>query len=403
MNMKLVGAVCLVSGTAIGAGMIALPITLAKLGFVPTLLLMAGVWAMMYYSALVNLELNLRVESGKTLDTLGKLYGGRIAQAIGSISLVVLMYSLMSAYLYGGASIIKALLENMRGTSYEMPSIICIYTCIAALVLAFSLKYVERFNRILFITLLVAIGGMILFFLSHADFVSLPIIEMPASEMSSWTVALPTVFTSFGFQVIFHTLTNYCEKNPIVLKRAFFWGSFIPLVVYLVWTLSILSILHANNQDMYHKMVMGHVEVGQLIEALSQVTNWAYIQVLAWVISMLAIITSLIGVSVGMIDMWKHKLIRHSQGVHWKALGLALVPPFMVAILIPNAFIKALSFAGMILAIIALLLPLYLLERSNQKHKSYYYSLLKSQTLKILGWVLGILMIGAELLNMIQA
>ncbi|WP_392506864.1 hypothetical protein ACE5D9_02450 [Rickettsia sp. 2024-CO-Wats] len=32
-------------------------------------------------------------------------------------------------------------------------------------------------------------------------------------EISIWCIITPVVFTSFGFQVIFHTLTNDCNKN----------------------------------------------------------------------------------------------------------------------------------------------------------------------------------------------
>ncbi|WP_041404094.1 aromatic amino acid transport family protein [Rickettsia montanensis] len=65
---KLIGAILLISGTCIGSGMIALPTVLAKLGIIPSIILMFIIWFIMYYTSLINLELNL--QAGKSL-TLG--------------------------------------------------------------------------------------------------------------------------------------------------------------------------------------------------------------------------------------------------------------------------------------------------------------------------------------------
>ena len=44
------------------------------------------------------------------------------------------------------------------------------------------------------------------------------------------------VFTSFGYQVVFHTLRDYCCNDVKMLKNAFFYGSIIPLFLYISWT-----------------------------------------------------------------------------------------------------------------------------------------------------------------------
>ncbi|WP_081497552.1 MULTISPECIES: aromatic amino acid transport family protein [spotted fever group] len=60
--------------------------------------------------------------------------------------------------------------------------------------------------------------------------------------------------------------------------------------------------------------------------------------------SALAIVTSILGVGVGLCD--------------------SLKPAYIVAVVVPNAFITILGFAGMILVIIAILLPVYLLYKT---------------------------------------
>src|SRR5690349_16362740 len=104
---KKIGAILLIAGTCIGSGMIALPIVLAKLGLVPSILLMLAIWFIMYYTSLINLELNLQANGGMTLGELGRRFSGRTAQLIGTLSLKLLSYSLLAVYIYGGSSILK--------------------------------------------------------------------------------------------------------------------------------------------------------------------------------------------------------------------------------------------------------------------------------------------------------
>lgn len=403
MNKKLIGSVCLVAGTAIGAGMLALPRTLAKLGLLPTLGLMIFVWLIMYYSALVNLELNLRAKKGLPLGALGFFYSGRIAQIIGSVSLLLLTYSLLSAYLYGGSSILQSLLEQSLSERPQFFGTLTLYTLGLTCILAFALSYVEKVNSLLFIGLLIVVGSMIVSLISQAHTTHIPLIETTSSHISSWTIVLPTLFTSFGFQVIFHTLTDYCDKNPRVLKRAFFWGSLIPLLVYIAWTLGVIGTLHSYNPAFYNKIIQGNVQVGELVEALSCITAWQHAQLLVWIISLLAIVTSAIGVSLGLMDAWKSKVSYFSQKEsYFKHLGVLLItilPAYLVALLVPNAFIKILGFAGMILVVIAIFLPFYLLWKSSQKQELFFYPILKSKTLQFIALLFGISIVLCEIMN----
>lgn len=404
MDKKLIGAVCLVAGTAIGAGMFALPMTLAKLGLAPTLLIMIATWLVMYYSALINLELNLRTGSGMPLGALGRFYKGRAAEIVGALCLLLLTYALLSAYLYGGTSILYVMIQNFTGRSFEFSTIMLFYTAGLMGLLAFALHHVEKVNRVLFCALLGLVGIMMIALFKKASLSSLPLLESGISNLSSWTVALPTVFTSFGFQVIFHTLTTYCDKDARRLKKAFFWGSFIPLIVYVLWTLSVLGSLYRGNLALYHEIIKGGVEVGTLMEGLSQIMYGSYLKLLTWIISILAIFTSAIGVSLGLIDTWKHKFKKGQHEidrVHFGTLCLTLIPPFFVALFVPNAFIKALGFAGMILAIIAILLPIYLLSHALGRPSVAFYPIVKNKSLHIIVAIFGIFIMLSEGINMI--
>ena len=202
--------------------------------------------------------------------------------------------------------------------------------------------------------------------------------------------------------MIFHTLTNYCNKDAKVLKIAFFWGSLIPAIVYILWTCSILGSVHQSNPEFYNQMINGKVEVGNLIQQLSQIAHWSFVQLLVWWLSLLAIVTSIVGIGIGLNDSLSTMIPAKLENPILRKILAAVMtigPAYIVAILIPNAFIKVLGFAGMILVIIAIILPIYLLYKA--KITSLNYSELKSNFLLIISSFFGIAIILCEVMNML--
>ncbi|MDU7762041.1 MAG: aromatic amino acid transport family protein, partial [Enterobacter asburiae] len=56
MKNRILGSIFIVAGTTIGAGMLAMPLSAAGVGFGMTLLLLGTLWALMCYTALLLLE-----------------------------------------------------------------------------------------------------------------------------------------------------------------------------------------------------------------------------------------------------------------------------------------------------------------------------------------------------------
>ncbi len=399
---KKMGAILLVAGTCIGSGMIALPLVLAKLGLVPSILLMLVIWFVMYHTSLINLELNLQANQGLPLGELGKKFSGRTAELIGTISLKLLSYCLLAVFIYGGSSIVQELLASKMAIEYSLESIATWYTLIAIVMLLLPLKLIDYFNRLLFVGLLGVVAILILGLALSINWSNLPLFSTDYADVSTWTALLPVVFTSFGFQVIFHTLTNYCKKNAKILKQAFFWGSLIPAIVYILWTCCILSVVYHDHPGFYHQMVEGKAEVGELIQVLSGVAKWQSVQLLVWWISLLAIATSVIGVGIGLFDSLRgmmHKSISNASMRSILAAVITMGPAYLAVIYIPNAFITVLGLAGMILAIIAVILPAYLFWK--MKATDFHFHELKKNWLIHFSIVVAMAIIVSEIYNML--
>jgi tyrosine-specific transport protein len=384
---KQLSAVFLLAGTAIGSGMISLPIVLSHIGMIPALFLILFVATTTYFSALVRTELNLQSDSGFTLEDVGKRFSGPIAALIGNVCLKILSFALLSAYVYGLGSIIC---PNSAAAT------ILVGVCIFAL-FVFSSEKIANFNGGLFVVLLTVVLASIVCMLFCVNFEGLP---KTASnpQISKICLVLPTLFTSFGFQGSLHSLTKLCGNNRKTIKTACFWGSLIPAIVYLAWTFCVMAAVFNSQPELFSKMVAEGVDVGELITALGNASNAAIVKYATLAISTLAIATSIAGVGIAFVEDIEMAFDRLNVNVNLKIKRLvsaliAVAPAIFVAIVIPEAFIKTLSFAGMILAVIALFLPSFLffkIKKPTEIGRFIVYGLI----------IFGTLIVGCEIASL---
>lgn len=398
---RMIGSVFLIAGTAIGAGMIALPMVLAKLGLMICFTLMMAIWFLIRYTALVGIELNLRAGTGLTLGQLGARFSGPIAQWGGVLGLTFLCFALLAAYINGSGSIL-ANISHAFGAPLSQETWMYIVSIPLFLLLFYGIKIADYANRLLFGLMIVGTLLLIACLLPFIPFSHLPTAPHVASSLKSWTVALPVLFTSFGFHVIFHTISTYLNLQKEALKRVFLWGSLIPTSLYVAWTLAVLLCLNHNDPGFYAKMISSPTNVGELIDSLTHITQNPAIQGVIWVISLFAILTSILGVGIGLGEQLSHLFESHIPSPPLRRFCISfatLIPPLLIAILVPGAFIKALAFAGMILVVIAVFLPLWLLYKSDVPNQSAHYPLLDNKALRVLVLLLGSIIAGAEVLN----
>lgn len=401
---KLSGAIILIAATTIGSGMLSLPMVLAKLGLMPSIFLMFFIWLVMYHSALVNVELNLNAGRGTPLSKLARELSGKKAELIAAFCFKALSYSLLAVFIYAGSSVLQKLILNYSNVEYSFLAVATLYTVFSACLLILPLRLLDYANRVLFMGLLAVIFVFVLGIAAFVkwDSINVLLFEYKFSNIEIWKLVLPVVFTSFGFQVIFHTLTDYCKKDSVILKKAFFWGSLIPTIVYIIWTCSTIAVIHSYNPVFYEKIINGNVEVGELIKELGKIAKWDFVELLSWLISSLAIITSVIGVGLGLThtisSMIENKIPNRYARKILGVLG-SLIPAYFIAIIVPNAFIKVLGFAGMILAVIAILMPVYLLYKANIK--DMHYKILSYNSLNVLSVLVAITIIFCKLSNII--
>ena len=181
-----------------------------------------------------------------------------------------------------------------------------------------------------------------------------------------------------------------------MIKRAYFYGGIITIVVYTSWTFVILSVIYNNDIDFYNLIINGKVDVGDLIKKLSNILSFNNLKFIIWIISILTIVTSIIGIGSSLKKEIKISLKdKNIQNYNLISTLMTILPPLFIAALIPNAFIKILNYAGIMSIISAVLLPIYLYFKANIKQP---HITILNKNILILCSLVGILMIISSLL-----
>ncbi len=291
---RLIGATLLVSGTTIGGGVLALPVTTGLAGFFPSLLLLIAIWLFMLLTAFYLLEVNLRLPGESNLISMVHETLGKPGEVVAWISYLLLLYSLLSAYLLGCSQI---LYDFLCPCFFEE---IPIHFLLFGLFILFGgfvylgVESVDVFNRLLMLGLIVGYIGLLA--------LGLPRIQL-SHLLYHNTALLPlsvsVIVTSFGFHIIIPTLTEYLEHDKQALKKVLLWGSFIPLVCYILWQLLAMGVIPVHGalsiESAYKEGVQATVTLRKIIDS-------PWVTLSARLFGFFAIITSLLGVSLSLSD-----------------------------------------------------------------------------------------------------
>lgn len=362
-NSKFFGAIFLISGTSIGAGMLALPVATAQYGLWPTLGLFLICWAALAFTALLILEVNLWLKADTNLISMAKHTLGKSGEIIAWVTYLLLLYALMSAYLSGINSLLARSLELAFNYTLNNWLGSTILIALFGLIVYLGPKIIDYLNRCLFIGLIIAYLLLIYFLAPHVD-----LNRLLGNHSSRVWLALPIVATSFGFHIIIPSLRTYLNDNVKQLRLAIIIGSASPLVVYIIWEILILGVLpvlgHNGLLSIYHS---GQPAAG-LANSLDMLLGSSNISIIFKFFALFAISTSFIGVAYSLFDFLADGF--NIQKTHIGRLGTALltfVPPLIFALFYPRGFIIALGYAGVFVAILLGLLPIFMAYRGRVK------------------------------------
>ena len=361
LQNKTFGSALIIAGTTIGAGMLAMPLTSAGMGFGYTVLLLVGLWALLVYSGLLFVEV---YQTAEQLDdgvaTLAEKYFGVPGRILATLSLLILLYALSAAYITGGGSLLSGLPTAFGMEAMSLKTAIIIFTVVLGSFVVVGTKGVDGLTRVLFIGKLVAFAFVLFMMLPKVATDNLMALPLDYAFVVS---AAPIFFTSFGFHVIMASVNSYLGGCVEKFRRAILIGTAIPLAAYLVWQLATHGVL---SQSEFVRILQADPTLNGLVNATREITGSHFMGEVVRVFSSLALITSFLGVMLGVFeglgDLFKRYHLPNNRVVLTIA---AFLPPLVFALFYPEGFITALSYAGLLCAFYCLILPIGLAWRTR--------------------------------------
>lgn len=352
--------------------MLALPVVTGASGLLGSLTLFVIYWIFSLLTSLMFLEVNLCFTkpvnfvsmAGKTLGRPGKIIAWGLY--------LLLLYALTTAYLAGSYFFIP-------GEAGPL-----LFIAVFGTLVAFNTKIVDLGNRFLMMGL----------FMSYVVLIGLGI-SLPGKEEAlqthNWAAlwpAIPVVVTAFGFHIIIPTLTTYLNRDVVRIKKALFYGSFMALLFYSLFQVVMLRALPLEILAEANRLGLSATA------ALASYKGHSTIAVVSQLFSFFAITTSFLGVSLSLRDFL-------ADGLKIKKKKLLLMiatylPPLACVFLYPRAFIMALDFAGIFVALLLGIWPILMVLRKRMRRLEGPYQLRGGRSLLLLTFAiyLTVLVVG---------
>lgn len=333
------GAMLLISGCCIGAGMLGLPMMSAAAGFVPSLGMFLMSWLFMTATALLLLEVNLWYSdevslismAGRTLGTVGKIASWTL--------FIFLFYAIGVAYISGSGELLVSFVNGAFGTALPNGVGGLVVSLFFGLFVYLGTKAVDLFNRTLMIGLIVTYMLLVILGAPHVSPSNLGYCNWLAAPL-----VLPILLISFGFHNMIPSLKTYLNGDARRLRLAIICGSALPLVIYIIWEWLILGLISMGGGEGLEALAS---EGEMATDALKMAAGASWIVDVAQYFAFFAILTSFLGNSLSFVDFLADGFrVKKDKMSKLLLCVLVIAPPLLMSVMYPHLFLTALNYAG---------------------------------------------------------
>jgi len=360
---RLNGAIALIAGGTIGAGIIALPVKTVAAGFIPSTVALTCSWAYMVITAGLVIELSSYFGAGTNIVTMAEHTLGSTGRVVTVVLYTFIYCATLTAYIAEGAKLMVA----MTGAAgVVVPSWLACgaFTAVFSGFVYAGTGPAEKLNSFCLLVAVVAYAALVTFLMGSIDFGNLWRADWGAS-----IAPLPIMVVAFTFHNMIPSLMTYLGSRRLLLT-AVIRGSLIPLVFYTLWQGVIMGTVGSAAAAL--------TSADQIVAAL-RASAGVSAEVAIRIFSFFAIVTSFLGVGLGCVDFLADviKGFRPKQrsspkvGVSAAAvadpankildrllpMGVMLTPALLVAVCAPTAFLPALEYSGTLRLILFGMMP----------------------------------------------
>lgn len=350
MNIKMMGSSLIIAGTALGAGMLAIPMVLAQFGLLYGTLLMVLICFGTTYAALLLLEATIKAGGGLGLNSIARKTLGKQGQLITNGLLYALLICLLMAYILGAGDLLSKLLSNF-GVDISATTSQITFTLLAGAVVASGTGVIDKLNRALFFVMLASLFATMVFLAPSMTQENL--MQVTSHEHVDLIKTSAILFTSFGFMVVIPTLVSYNhEATDKQLRNMVIVGSLIPLVCYLCWLFAVVG-------NLSEEQFRSFKNVSDLMAAFEAQSPWVG-NVLS-TFTGLALLTSFFGVAMSLFNQNRDMFNQNTAVTYC----ISFILPLAGSLLAADKFLQVLNYAGIILVFLAVFVPLVMVHKQR--------------------------------------
>ena len=345
----LTGVVALITGSTVGAGILALPSVCAETGVVPSILGIVGTWTLLLLSALLLAEINVsvmrerdevRFEHGRghspvviSLPDMAMTTLGKTGSYVMSATYLFASTTLLVAYIAKAGEIIETIDPALTLEASTIG-----FTVGLGAVMAFgSVNVIDNINRVLTIVLMGLFFGILYEGAIVADFKNYDLIN----DASKLPEAIPIMFLSLIYHDLVPVICAYMNGDLKEIRKAIVVGSCVPLFMFIAYLIVALSI---NNTSVASGL--GFEDPLDLL--LKSDVGW-----IVGGFSFCAISTSFIGTCLGVTSTIEPKIKETfaekgltAKGAKKVSYFATLILPLIIALSASDIFLPATKFAG---------------------------------------------------------
>ena len=397
---KQINSSLLVAGGTVAAGILALPMTITTLGLMFGTFFILSLWFLMYCASLMSLELSLQKHS--LLHTAHSFLSEKMVRLAILICIQTICFLLFSLYFriyYNEFHSLFSSIYYYDHPAYELCSdMFCMI--VIALLLILPLKNLSYINNLLFICLLCSVIVLITALWLHID-INIDFTMIGKSNLSEFHTAIPSIIAFFAFICILDATSEYCDHNPIILQKAFFYGGLISAVLYIFWFCGILGAIYTSDPEFYKPLLAGEVDFDDIKYVMSKTVDFQFVQITVALVKIFATLASMLIIGTTCVKSLSNiNLLKVIEKKEYRNLFSAMLFVFS-CYLLSSIFFQSLKLLLGIVSILsvigAIILPAYLLYKTTLS--ALFYKELKYKWFIEICIIIGLLIMFLELFN----
>ena len=302
-------------GTQVGAGVLGLPYAASKVGLIPALGILTGAMMLMLFTALIVLKLSVEMR-GAQMSTIAQKTLGRIGGWTMYLSIVLMSFGALLAYLAGMGSVFASLF----GINETFGAVI--FWILASLVIYMGLAASGKTELVMSYLMLMLFIGIAIMLLPHAKLDNGLYIEA-GGFFSMAGVAIFSLGCHTVIPDVYKGIGDYDKAKKVVIA-----AFLTPALTYAIFMSAFLLVFGTDTPE---------IATQGLETIYGKVGN-----IIGNAIPLIAITTSYIGVGLAQQSN-SREFLRLKKPAAW---ALTAVPPIIVYLLGVKNFADVLAFVG---------------------------------------------------------